>query len=270
MRARTGARTGARTSTGTADVAAEPIASPEGFFAAVDPRQVVPHLSVDCAVFGFDGATLQVLLLRWRNVSAWSLPGGYVRWDEDLDAAAARVLRERAGVERIDLRQFHAFGARDRGQRILRPAFAAMGVDVPEGHWVLGRTVSVAYLALVPFAAVRPSPGLRVEEWRWWPARSRPPMTLDHDAIVARALDALRAQARAFQLGGTLLPEKFLLSELQRLYEAVLGQALDARNFRKKVLELGVVEPLPELLTGRPHRAARLYRFIPTSEHETP
>ena len=83
-------------------------------FLADGHRTVIPHLSVDCAVFGFDGAALQVLLLRLRGADRWSLPGGYVQWEESLDAAAARVLRERTGLDRLFLRQFHAFGAPDR------------------------------------------------------------------------------------------------------------------------------------------------------------
>lgn len=226
-------------------------------------RTVIPHLSVDCAVFGFDGETLQVLLLRLRGVDRWLLPGGHVQWEESLDAAAARVLRERTGLDRIFLQQFHAFGAPDRSQETMRAALGAMGVELPPGHWLAGRHVTIGYLALVPFAEVRPSLGMLAEEWRWWDVRDRPPMAFDHDAIVARALETLRAQARAYELGRELMPEKFTMAELQRLHEAVLGRALDRRNFRKKILELGVVEALPERKTGRPHRASVVYRFRP-------
>ena len=239
----------------------DPAAPLKKFFATLD-RDVIPHLSLDCVVFGFDGEALKVLLLRWRNLDRWSLPGGFVRWDESLDAAAQRVLRERTSLTQ-NLEQFHAFGALDRGGSEVRPAFAAMGVEVPEGHWIAGRIVSIGYLALVRFAEVRLNLGNVVEECGWWDVRARPPMTLDHDAIITRALDTLRIRARSFQLGGALLPEKFTMPELQRLYEAVLGHALDRRNFRKKVLELGIVEQLPEFRTGQRHRAANLYRARP-------
>jgi 8-oxo-dGTP diphosphatase len=226
-------------------------------------RTVIPHLSVDSAVFGFDGERLQVLLLRFRGTAFWSLPGGHVRWEESLDDAAARVLRERTGLERIFLQQFHAFGAPQRGQDAVRTAVAALGVELPAGHWLAERHVTIGYLALVPFAEVQPSPGVLAEAWRWCDPRALPAMAMDHGAIVARALETLRAQAHAYELGRALLPEKFTMAELQRLYEAVLGRALDRRNFRKKILELGVVEELAERKTGRPHRASIVYRFRP-------
>lgn len=222
---------------------------------------LVPHLSVDCTVFGFHDGALHVLLVRWRHLDRWSLPGGHVRRDESVDDAAARVLRERTGLDRIYLQQFHAFGGTDRGEDVLRSLAEAMGDEVPAGHWMADRVVSIGYLALVSFAAATPTPDALSTECRWWEVRECPPLLMDHDAIVARALDTLRTQARYLPLGHNLLPEKFTMPELQRLYEAVLGRALDRRNFQKRVLDLGFVERLDERRTGGAHRAPYLYRF---------
>ena len=132
-------------------------ASITDFFGGGD-QAVLPHLSVDCAVFGFHGRELKVLLGRMRNADRWTLPGGYVLRDESLDAAAARVLCERTGLERVFLQQFHAFGDTDRGEAMVQEVLAGMGVDVPSGHWITQRHVTIGYLALVDFAEVRPSP----------------------------------------------------------------------------------------------------------------
>ena len=235
------------------------------FFAGGD-RDFLPHLSVDCAILGFHGGELKVLLLRWRGSEAWSLPGGFVRRDEPLDAAAARVLRERTGLERIYLQQFHAFGGTDRREDALLPALRALGVDVPRDHWFAGRIVSVGYVALVDFAEATPTPDALSEECRWWDIHDRPALLFDHDAIVARALETVRAQLDAAPLDGapvaaSLLPDRFTMPELQRLYETVLGRPLDRRNFQKWILDRGLVQRLPERKVGGAHRAPFLYRF---------
>lgn len=239
-----------------------PSSSPADYFRHPDPA-LLPHLSVDCAVFGFHAGELKLLLVEWRHLERWSLPGGHVRRDESVDAAAARVLRERTGLERIYLRQFHTFGGTDRGEGVLASLAAALGTPLPAGHWMTERVVSVAYLALVSFADVTPTPDAFSAACRWCDVRERPPLVMDHEAIVAGALAALRAEADSRPLGLDLLPEKFTMPELQRLHEAVAGRPLDRRNFQKRMLELGFVERLPERKTGGPHRAPYLYRFGP-------
>jgi 8-oxo-dGTP diphosphatase len=238
------------------------------FFAGGD-RAFLPHLSVDCAILGFHAGELKVLLLRWRGAEGWSLPGGFVRADEPLDRAAARVLHERTGLERIFLQQFHAFGSTDRREEALLPALHALGVAVPPGHWLVSRVVSVAYVALVDFAGATPTPDFFSEECRWWDLHARPPLLFDHDAIVARALETVRARLDGAPAGpapdapiaASLLPDRFTMPELQRLYETVLGRPLDRRNFQKGILERGLVVRLPERKVGGAHRAPFLYRF---------
>lgn len=243
-----------------AELDMDPKAHLTGFFGGGD-RAFIPHLSVDCSIFGFHGGELKVLLLKWKHLEAWSLPGGYIRRTESLDAAAERVLRERTGLERIYLQQFQAFGETDRREGQTAGVFTAMGVDVPGDHWVLNRVVSIGYFALVDFAQATPTPDFLSEECRWWDIRHRPALLFDHEQMVARALNALRAQVSHRPLGFNLLPEKFTMPELQRVYETVLDRGLDRRNFQRKVLELGFVERLPERKTGGAHRAPYLYCF---------
>ncbi|MEO8562693.1 MAG: NUDIX domain-containing protein [bacterium] len=229
-------------------------------FAGQD-RQLVPHLSVDCAIFGFHEGQIKLLLLRWRHLRAWSLPGGFVRTGEPLDGAAERVLRERTGLDRVYLRQFHAFGGIDRGEDALLPAFKAMGAKPPPDHWIVSRIVSVAYFALVDVAKVALRPDAFSEECRWWDLNERPPLLFDHDEITDLALETLRAQLDYLPLAANLLPEKFTMPELQRLYETVLGTSLDRRNFQKRMLDQGSIVRLKERKTGGAHRSPFLYRF---------
>jgi ADP-ribose pyrophosphatase YjhB (NUDIX family) len=243
--------------------------SPAEILARPDPT-FLPHLSVDCAVFGFHAGELKLLLLKWKYLDAWSLPGGYVRRDEPVDRAAERVLHERTGLERIFLQQFRVFGGTDRGEgAVVRALGTAMGVDVPADHWMAERVVSVGYFALVDHTGATPTPDLFSEECRWWDVRNRPSLLFDHDTIADAALDTLRAQARYLPLGANLLPEKFTMPELQRLYEAVLGRPLDRRNFQRWMLDLGFVERLAERKTGGAHRAPYLYRFTDATAAQT-
>lgn len=202
-----------------------------------------PALTVDCVVFGFDGEGLQLLLIR-RGIEpflgAWALPGGFVRMDEDLDAAARRELMEETGVRNLFLEQLYTFGTPDRDPR--------------------GRVVSVAYLALVRPEEHPASGDTDAAEAKWFPVTALPELAFDHARIVETARERLRGKIRWQPVGFELLPEKFTLTDLQSLYEAILGRSLDKRNFRKKLLQFDFVVALDEYRTGR-NRPARLHRF---------
>lgn len=237
-----------------------PLPPPSRLFAELD-RDYLPHLSVNGVVFGAHAGALRVLLLRLAGTDTWTLPAGYVRQDEGVDEAAARMVRERVALRGAALRQFHTFGAPDRIGAALADAFRALGADPPPGHWALGRVVSVGYVVLVDAARAEVTPDPLMAESRWWDVAARPPLLLDHDAMVDRALASVRAGLDDLPLGATLLAGEFTMSELQRLYETVLGRPLDRRNFQKRMLDLGLVERLPDLRTGGRHRPPRLYRW---------
>jgi 8-oxo-dGTP diphosphatase len=171
----------------------------------------------------------------------WALPGGFVRVQESLDEAARRELREEAGIENVFLEQLYSFGAIDRDPR--------------------ERVVSVAYYALVKLSDHQIRSATDAAEAGWFELAGVPPLPFDHDAIVETARTRLQGKVRYQPIGFELLARKFTLSELQQMYEAILGIDLDKRNFRKKVLDLGLLVPLEETrMTGR-HRPARLFRF---------
>lgn len=201
-------------------------------------------LTVDCVVFGFDEADLKVLLIR-RGCAPfrgkWALPGGFVHVGETLDEAAARELSEETGLRDVFLEQLYTFGA--------------VGRDPRE------RVVSVAYFALVRPGDFVARASTDAADARWFPAGALPLLAFDHGSILAVARERLCGKLRYQPIGFELLPEKFTLSDLQRLYEAVLGGGLDKRNFRKKVLSFDLLEPLDETRRVGRSRPAQLYRF---------
>lgn len=203
-----------------------------------------PALAVDCVVFGLAQDGLAVLLVERALPpfdGSWALPGGFVRLDETLDDAARRELVEESGIELAHLEQLYTFGD--------------LGRDPRE------RVVSVAYFALVKQVDHAPRASTDARRAAWFPARAAPPLAFDHAKILDVGMARLRSKVRYRPLGFDLLPERFTLTQLQRLYEVILGRALDKRNFRKKVLGLGLVVPTAEHQSGVRHRAAQLFRF---------
>src|SRR4051812_48733842 len=203
-----------------------------------------PALTVDCVVFGLDEQDLKVLLVK-RDLppfeGRWALPGGFVRMEEELDDAARRELREETGLRDVYLEQLYTFGTPNRDPR--------------------GRVVSVAYYALVNLADHRVQAATDARDAAWFSVSDTPSLAFDHDAIVSAALERLKGKVRYQPIGFELLPPKFTLSQLQRLYETVLERPLDKRNFRKKILSMGVLVETDEIEQDVAHRAARLYRF---------
>ena len=205
-----------------------------------------PALTVDCVVFGFDEGELKVLLIE-RGLQPfkgrWALPGGFVRVDETLDVAALRELSEEAGLKNVFLEQLYTFGAPHRDPR--------------------ERVVSVAYYALVKLADYETKAATDAVAARWFTVAKVPKLAFDHGEILATALARLRGKLRYQPIGFELLPPKFALSQLQHLYETILGVELDKRNFRKKLLGFELLVPLAEKQREGAHRPAQLYRFDP-------
>ena len=205
-----------------------------------------PAVTVDAVVFGVNADTLKVLLIRRGEApfaGSWALPGGFVGPDEDLDTAARRELVEEAGVDIGYLEQLYTFGAPGRDPR--------------------ERVITVAYFALVNLSAHHLKAGTDAVDAAWFPIAELPECAFDHATILKAAVDRLRAKLSYAPVGFDLLPDQFTLTELQRLYETILGRRLDKRNFRRKALSLGVLQDLGERRSGGAHRAPRLYRFDP-------
>lgn len=205
-----------------------------------------PALTVDCVVFGLDAEQhdLRVLLIQ-RELEpfrgAWALPGGFVRVEESLEAAARRELKEETGLDRVFLEQLYTFGEPGRDPR--------------------ERVVSVAYYALVNLNEQKLEAATDARSAAWFSMADLPKLAFDHDRILQTGLARLKGKLVYEPIGFELLPAKFTLSQLQRLYEIVLERPLDKRNFRKKILSMGLLVDLDEIQQDVAHRAARLYRF---------
>lgn len=217
--------------------------TPSKGFTYEHPR---PAVTVDCVVFGLDAARddLRVLLIQRGSepfAGRWALPGGFVLMEESLDEAARRELREETGLSKVFLEQLYTFGEPGRDPR--------------------GRVVSVAYYALVNLNEHAPKADTDARSAAWFSLADLPALAFDHDRILQAALVRLRGKLSYEPVGFELLPRKFTLSQLQRLYELVLERALDKRNFRKKILTMGLLVDLDEIEQDVAHRAARLYRF---------
>lgn len=203
-----------------------------------------PALAVDCVVFGLDDQDLKVLLIQRDGApfeGAWALPGGFVGMTEAVDEAARRELREETGLASVYLEQLYTFSRVDRDPR--------------------ERVVSVAHYALVRLADHRVRAATDARDAAWWTVSAVEPLAFDHDEILAMALQRLRGKVTYQPIGFELLPPKFTLSALQRLYEVILERPLDKRNFRKKILGMNLLVELDEVEQDVAHRAARLYRF---------
>ncbi len=200
-------------------------------------------VAVDNCIFTVRDEELCVLLIQMKKkpyAGRWALPGGLVSDGETLDAAAARILKEETGVSDVYLEQLYTFGALDRD-----PA---------------GRTVSVAYFSLINGDGLTLRTFPKYAAVRWWKYSALPELAYDHQALAAYAKQRLAWKLEYTNVIWSLLPERFTLTDLQKAYEAVLGRRLDKRNFRKKVLALGLLKTAGEEIRGA-HRPPMLYSF---------
>ena len=231
-----------------------------------------PHVSVDCVIFGFDFDTLNILLIEQdlnlpskNNIPQrrFALPGNLVHDNETLEDSARRVLKELTNLDQIFLEQFHTFGDPRRvANRDDQMWLKNMRTD-PDA-----RVITVAYYSLVKLKDYSPSPSSFARSAVWWPVNEVPRLAFDHNLILDKALWKLRNKIVTRPVGFELLPEKFTLGQLQKVYETVLSVKLDKRNFRRKIANLDILIPLDEKQTGVPHKPARLYKFCPDKYRE--
>ena len=201
-----------------------------------------PAVTTDIVIFTIRRQQLELLLIRRADEpfkDCWALPGGFVNIDEDLDRCALRELEEETGITGVYLEQLYTFGAPGRDPR--------------------ERVISVAWYALIPPDRMNIRAASDAREVAWFEVRQLPPLAFDHKAIVEMAHQRLAAKLNYSTIALQFMPEKFSLSELQQVYESILGNQLDKRNFRKRVAALGCVKETGEYRRDGNHRPAQLF-----------
>ncbi|MEW6652773.1 MAG: NUDIX domain-containing protein [Bacteroidota bacterium] len=207
-------------------------------------KDVIRNVSIDCVIFGFEKNTLEILLVkraRQPHQGKWALPGGFIKKRELIDDAANRILFETTGINNIYLEEIAVFDGVDRYP-----------------YW---RVFTIGHFALISTENYSLSTGIDTTEVKWFRIDELPKLHFDHNKIIEVALTKLRTRVRYRPIGFELLPDKFTLPQLQKLYEAILGKNLDKRNFRKKISRVDLIRKLKEKEIKSKTRAAYLYKF---------
>ncbi|MCV9927245.1 NUDIX domain-containing protein [Flavobacterium sp. LS1R49] len=216
-------------------------------------KKYIPTLSIDCAIFSFRDTSLQVLTIKMKDQDSWGLPGGYVQKEENVDDAAIRILKDRTGTENVYLQQFYTFGNLNRSESVFK--------DYDDNLWNKQRFVSIGYYALADYSKVNLNIDDISNACEWKSTDDLPPFMMDHRVIFDKALVTLREQLNNHPIGYNLLPEKFTMPELQKLYEIILGKKLNRGNFYRKILKFDILTKLDESRKGGAHKAPNLYSF---------
>ncbi len=203
-------------------------------------------VSIDCVLFGFDGGELKILLIE-RNEDPfkdwWALPGYLIGDNESLDQSASRILLELTGLSDVYMEQYYTFGEVNRH---------------PDG-----RVITVAYYAILRLGgdkALKPLTNY-AKRAQWINIYDLPKLAFDHQFIFDKGIEKIKRRIKHLPIAFELLPEKFTLTQVQNVYELILGKKLDKRNFRKKILSFSVLKELDEKQKGVSFRAATLYKF---------
>lgn len=224
-------------------------------------RELNPHVSVDCVIFGFENNSLKVLLVkrnyfdeqRKATTSDLKLPGSLVYIDEDINDAANRVLLELTGLKDIFLEQLYTFGSPSRTSNKIDVDWLASTT-----HLSINRIVSIAYYSLIKLHDVTL---INTPQTLWMDVYQIDKLAFDHIEIMNKGLEVLRSKISSEPIAFELLPKKFTINQLQKLYESVLDKKLDNRNFRKKLSNQPYITTLSEKQQKVSHKPAQLYKF---------
>jgi 8-oxo-dGTP diphosphatase len=203
-----------------------------------------PGVTVDLVLFTVEQDSLKVMLVKRAEApfwGYWSLPGGFLKIGESLEEAALRILEEKTGVKEVYLEQLYTFGDPERDPR--------------------ARVVTVTYFALIPWKNLGRPESKKITDVIWHSTSQLPRLAFDHKEIINYAVQRLRAKAGYSNIVYGLLPDRFRLSDLQKIYEIILNKDLDKRNFRKRMLASGLLEETGVKDIAGAHRPAMLYHF---------
>jgi 8-oxo-dGTP diphosphatase len=203
-----------------------------------------PGITVDLSIFTVNDGQLKVMLVKRGETpfqGSWSLPGGFLKTRESLDEAAQRVLNEKTGVSDVYMEQLYTFGEPNRDPR--------------------ARVITVAYIALIPWQSLSQPETKKVSDLNWAAADHLPKLAFDHNDILKYAVERLRAKVSYSNIVYGLMPKQFRLSELQSMYESIINDKLDKRNFRKQMLATRLLKETGKKDLAGAHRPAKLYQF---------
>jgi ADP-ribose pyrophosphatase YjhB (NUDIX family) len=233
-------------------------------------QHYIQQLSIDCVIFGYQDKQLNVLVpkLDFRG-DFWALPSGFIFQQENIDQAARRILEERTGIKDVYLEQFRVFGTADRSNRSFLERLIELNTDTlgdgrfnqKELAWITRRFVSIGYYALVDINKVVPRRNTVDMLIDWYPLNELPTMIMEHNEMVAQALNTLRLHLDQELIAFNLLPETFTMKEVQELYEAIFDKPFARSNFQKMILDMNVLERLEKKFTGAANKAPYLYRW---------
>lgn len=228
-------------------------------------ESIHPGFSIDCVILGYNKKKIQVLLFKFKKSNIWQLPGGFMLNEESADEAAARVLQEWTGLNDIYMEQFQLFSDPNRTNIEQTQALFGAGYG---GRFLFQRFISLGHYALVKYTDVSLSKQDEVKT-KWHDINNLPSLYSDHEHIIKTALKKIKYLARILPIGQELLPEKFTLSELRKIYEIIMEKTYDRRNFHRKVTASGLVTQLNETKTAGTYNAAILYSFSEEKKDET-
>jgi 8-oxo-dGTP diphosphatase len=236
-------------------------------------KPIIPNLSVDCVIFGFDSKNLNVLLVERKLFnekdgsvvfSDYTLTGNHIQTGEDPDNAAVRVLNDLIGSHGIYLEQFHTFGDITRLSKKKDQLWInSLGVNIAD------HVITIGYFSLIDSTSVEIAEH-QSRQVKWFPVNNLPVLGFDHYEILQKALERLQLKLKQEPIGFELLSEKFTLTQVQLLYEAILGTKLDTRNFRKKLAQVKYIIPLNEKQKAVRHKPAQLFKFSREVYEKTP
>jgi 8-oxo-dGTP diphosphatase len=233
-------------------------------------QECLPGLSIECVILGYENQQLKTLVFKSRGELSWSLPGGFIKKEEDVEVAANRIVEERAGIKLLYLRQFHVFGSKTKSYAQLSnyPGQVdswmkkwGLNEDQELKDWFSKRLVTLGFYALVEISNHHPVADPIFESCEWISVEELPELLLGQNETVSEALAHLRVQLNYQPISQSLLPDKFTMSELQKLYEIILGKPLVRSNFQRKMLGLGFFVRQEKKRTGSANKAPFLYSF---------
>lgn len=213
--------------------------------AGLENRSLYP-ITVDSVIFGYAEGELKVALIERKMdpfKGMWAIPGGFMEGEETVEETALRELKEETALEDIFLEQFHVFSSHGRDPR--------------------GRTITVAFFALINSDKYHLAASADASEAKWWPAYKTPSLAFHQSEMYTKGLNALRIAMKTRPLAFELLPKEFTLTQLQKLYEQVFDIQIDTRNFRRKVAKMDFICSCEKKQEGEKHRPAMLYRYDP-------